>query len=146
MSVFKPLDYIQYIKHDAEIELEKRFGWEKFQHKHHESRFTRFIEDYWLPRKFGVDRRRAHFSSLILTGQLLRHEAIERIKKPEIDEHSSERDFEYIAHKLDLDVNQLKSIFEGENKTSSDYKSKRRLIEFCGKIMCKLGLEKRLYK
>ena len=146
MSVFKPLDYIQYIKHDAEIELEKRFGWEKFQHKHHESRFTRFIEDYWLPRKFGVDRRRAHFSSLILTGQLSRHEAIERIKKPEIDEHSSERDFEYIAHKLDLDVNQLKSIFEGENKTSSDYKSKRRLIEFCGKIMCKLGLEKRLYK
>ena len=146
MSVFKPLDYIQYIKHDAEIELEKRFGWEKFQHKHHESRFTRFIEDYWLPRKFGVDRRRAHFSSLILTGQLSRHEAIERLKKPEIDERSSERDFEYIAHKLDLDVNQLKNIFEGENKTSSDYKSKRRLIEFCGKIMCKLGLEKRLYK
>ena len=146
MTVFKPLDYIPYIKHDAEIELEKRFGWEKFQHKHHESRFTRFLEDYWLPRKFGIDRRRAHLSSLILTEQLSRHEVIERIKKPEIDERSSEREFEYIAHKLDLDVNQLKNIFEGENKTSNDYKSKRRLIDFCGKILCKLGLEKRLYK
>ena len=146
MTVFKPLDYIPYIKHDAEIELEKRFGWEKFQHKHHESRFTRFLEDYWLPRKFGIDRRRAHLSSLILTEQLSRHEVIERIKKPEIDECSSEREFEYIAHKLDLDVNQLKNIFEGENKTSNDYKSKRRLIDFCGKILCKLGLEKRLYK
>jgi len=146
MTVFKPLDYIPYIKQDAEIELEKRFGWEKFQHKHHESRFTRFLEDYWLPRKFGIDRRRAHLSSLILTEQLSRHEVIERIKKPEIDERSSEREFEYIAHKLDLDVNQLKNIFEGENKTSNDYKSKRRLIDFCGKILCKLGLEKRLYK
>ena len=146
MTVFKPLDYIPYIKHDAEIELEKRFGWEKFQHKHHESRFTRFLEDYWLPRKFGIDRRRAHLSSLILTEQLSRHEVIERIKKPEIDERSSEREFEYIAHKLDLDVNQLKNIFEGENKTSNDFKSKRRLIDFCGKILCKLGLEKRLYK
>lgn len=146
MTVFKPLDYIEYIKYDAEIELEKRFGWEKFQHKHHESRFTRFLEDYWLPRKFGIDRRRAHLSSLILTGQLSRHEAIERIKKPEMDEYSSEREFEYISHKLDLEVNQLKNIFEGENKTSSDYKSKRRLIDFCGKILCKLGLEKRLYK
>ena len=146
MRVFKPLDLIPYIKHEAEIELERRFGWEKFQHKHHESRFTRFFEDYWLPRKFGFDRRRAHLSSLILTGQLSRQEALERIKKPELDEHSLECEFEYIAHKLDLDVNQLKIIFRGNNKASSDYRSKRNLVDFSAKIMSMLGLEKRLYK
>jgi N-acetyl sugar amidotransferase len=146
MQVFKPLDFIPYNKFDAELELGERFGWQRFQHKHHESRFTRFLEDYWLPKKFGFDRRRAHFSSLILTGQLSRQEALERITKPELDEHFLEREFEYIAHKLDLDVNQLKIIFHGNNKLSSDYRSKQSLIEFSGKILCMLGLEKRLYK
>lgn len=146
MEVFKPLDYVKYIKQDAEIELEKRFGWEKFQLKHHESRFTRFVEDYWLPKKFGFDRRRAHLSSLILSGQLSRDEALERIKNPEMDPHFTAREFEFIAHKLDLDVDQLKNFFQNTNKTSRDYKNKLGLINFCASIMCKLGLEKRLYK
>ncbi len=146
MQVFKPLDLIPYIKKDAEDLLEKRFGWKRFQHKHHESRFTRFFEDYWLPRKFGYDRRRAHFSSLILTGQMTRREALDRMMKPELDEHFLEREFEYVAHKLDLTAEELKAIFNGENKTSYDYKSKRTLIEIGSKIMSILGLEKRLYK
>lgn len=146
MQVFKPLDLIPYYKKEAEAKLEKLFGWEKFQHKHHESRFTRFFEDYWLPRKFGFDRRRAHFSSLILTKQMERDEALERIKKTELDEHFLNCEFEYVAHKLDLTVNELKDIFNGPNKGSSDYKNKRFLIEIGSKAMTLLGLEKRLYK
>jgi N-acetyl sugar amidotransferase len=146
MQVFKPLDLIPYIKKDAEALLEERFGWKKFQHKHHESRFTRFFEDYWLPRKFGFDRRRAHFSSLILTGQMTRQEALERIVNPELDEHFLEREFEYVAHKLDLTVDELRAIFNCKNKSSYDYKSKRTLIEIGSKMMSLLGLEKRLYK
>ncbi|MDC0309228.1 N-acetyl sugar amidotransferase [bacterium] len=146
MQVFKPLDLIPYIKKDAEALLGTLFGWEKFQHKHHESRFTRFFEDYWLPRKFGFDRRRAHFSSLILTGQMTREEALERITKPELDEHFLRCEFEYVAHKLDLTVDELRAIFLGENRSSYDYKSKRALIEIASKVMSFLGLEKRLYK
>ena len=146
MHVFKPLDLIPYIKKDAEELLDHRFGWKKFQHKHHESRFTRFFEDYWLPRKYGFDRRKAHFSSLILTGQMTRHDALERISKPELEEHFLEREFEYIAHKLDLSVVELRDIFNGNNKSSSDYKSKRSLIEIGSKVMSLLGLEKRLYR
>lgn len=146
MQIFKPLDLIPYIKKDAEILLEQRFGWKKFQHKHHESRFTRFFEDYWLPRKFGFDRRKAHFSSLILTGQMTRKEALERIANPELGEHFLEREFQYVAHKLDLSVDELRVIFNGENKSSYDYKSKRVLIEIGSKVMSFLGLEKRLYK
>jgi N-acetyl sugar amidotransferase len=146
MRVFKPLDLMPYFKKDAEQTLEQKFGWKKFQHKHHESRFTRFFEDYWLPRKFGFDRRRAHFSSLIMTGQMTREEALERIKKPELDEHFLEQEFEYVAHKLDLTINELRDIFNGENRSSYDYKSKRWLIELGSKAMTVLGLEKRLYK
>lgn len=146
MQVFKPLDLIPYIKKDAEVLLEQRFGWKKFQHKHHESRFTRFFEDYWLPRKFGFDRRRAHFSSLILTDQMTRQEALDRIARPELDEHFLECEFEYIAHKLDMTVDELRAIFNGKNKSSYDYKSKRVLIEIGSKAMSLLGLEKRLYK
>jgi N-acetyl sugar amidotransferase len=65
MQVFKPLNLVPYIKKDAERLLNEKYGWEPFQHKHHESRFTRFYEDFWLPRKFGFEKRRAHFLSLI---------------------------------------------------------------------------------
>jgi hypothetical protein len=146
MQVLKPLDFIHYIKKDAEIELEKKFNWERFQHKHHESRFTRFFEDYWLVKKFSFDRRRAHFSSLILTGQMKREEAIERIEKPELDKKFIEHEFEYIAHKLDLTVKELKGIFKERNKDSSNYRSKHLLVNFASKVMRLFSLEKRLYK
>lgn len=146
MKVFKPLNHIPYIKKDAEAFLEQTFGWKKFKHKHHESRFTRFFEDYWLPRKFGFDRRKPHFSSLILTGQMERDEALIRIMKPELDESFLKHEFEYIAHKLNLTVDELNKIFHGENKTSADYRSKLPLINFAAKVMTLMGLEKRLYQ
>lgn len=146
MQIVKPLDMIPYVKKDAEAKLEELFGWKRFQHKHHESRFTRFLEDYWLPRKFGFDRRRAHFSGLIMTGQMTRTDALERIKKPELDEHFLDQEFEYVANKLDLTVTQLREIFAGENKTCDDYRNKQWLIRISGRAMSLLGFERRLYK
>ena len=90
MEIFKPLNLIPYIKLDAEKLLMDKYGWEPFQHKHHESRFTRFYEDYWLPRRFGFEKRRAHFSSLIMTGQMTREQALDRISLPEMDETFSQ--------------------------------------------------------
>lgn len=146
MRVFKPLDFMAYTKLDAEAELSNFCGWEKFQHKHHESRFTRFFEDYWLPKKFGFDRRRAHFSSLILTGQMTRDEALERIKSPELDDDFLKGEFEYVARKLDLTSDELEEIFKGDNKSVKDYKSKSVLVNFGSMVMKVFGLEKRLYK
>ena len=146
MTVVKPLNLVPYIKKDAEAELERLFGWQKFQHKHHESRFTRFYEDYWMPRKFGFHKRRAHFSSLIMTGQMTRDEALERLSKPEMDEHFLRQEFEYVANKLDLTVTELQDIFEGENKTYRDYKNKRWFIGVGANVMRRLGLERRLFR
>lgn len=146
MKVHYPLNHVPYVKKEAEDELERLFGWQRFQHKHHESRFTRFYEDYWMPRKFGYHKRRAHFSSLIMTGQMNRDDALERISRPEMDEHFLQQEFEYVAHKLGLTVPELQAIFEAPNKTFHDYKNKRWIIGLGAKVLSVLGIEKRLFR
>jgi N-acetyl sugar amidotransferase len=146
MEVAKPLNMVPFVKKDAEDELERRFGWKRFQHKHHESRFTRFYEDYWLPRKFGFHKRRAHFSSLIMTGQMTREEALQRISRSEMDEHFLQQEFDFVAHKLGLSVDELRTIFEGEKKTYRNYKNKRWLIGAGTEILRRLGFEKRFFR
>jgi N-acetyl sugar amidotransferase len=146
MKVHHPLNLVPYTKKDAEEELGRRFGWQRFQHKHHESRFTRFYEDYWLPHRFGYQKRRAHFSSLILTGQMTRDEALERISKPEMDEHFLKQEFEYVAHKLDLTVSELQQIFELPVQTYRNYRNKRWMIGIGANLMRTLGLEKRYFR
>lgn len=145
MKVHHPLNLVPYVKKDAEDELGRHFGWQRFQHKHHESRFTRFYEDYWLPRRFGFEKRRAHFSSLIMTGQMTRAEALDRISRPEMDEHFLQQEFEFVAHKLGLTVPELQQLFELPKKTYRDYKNKRWMIGMGATVMRKLGLERRLF-
>ena len=146
MEVIKPLNLLPYIKKEAEKLLEEKLGWKKYQHKHHESRFTRFYEDYWLPNKFGYEKRRAHFSSLILTGQMTREEALGRVSRSEMSEQFLKKEFEYVANKLDLTVQELKEIFNGKNKTYKEYKNKIYLIKIGSRMMTLLGLEKRLFR
>ena len=146
MEVFKPLNLVPYIKEEAEELLHSKFGWEKFLHKHHESRFTRFYEDFWLPRKFGFEKRRAHFSSLIMTKQLTREAALDRISRPELDEQFLMHEFEYVANKLDLTVDELQMIFDGQNKTYRDYNNKKKIIGRGARVMRALGLERRLFR
>lgn len=146
MKVIHPLNFISYEKKKAEKELYNRFGWQPFKHKHHESRFTRFYEDYWLPRRFGFDKRRAHFSSLIMTGQMTRDEALNRISKPEMSEHFFKQEFEYVAHKLDLSKDELQKLFESPKKYYYHYKNKRWLIALGTVLMRWFRLEKRYFR
>ena len=146
IEIVRILNYVPYIKENAMKELTDRFGWQRYPQKHHESRFTRFVECYWLPRKFGYERRKAHLSSLILTNQMTRKEALERIARPEIDEQTMKQDFEYVAKKLDLSVAELQAIFEGENKSYRDYKSNMFLINLGSRLMQFFGLEKRVVR
>lgn len=146
MRVYKPLNYLPFMKSDAERLLAEKYGWEPFKHKHHESRFTRFYEEFWLPRKFGFEKRRAHFSSLILTNQMSRQEALKRIATPELSEEFLQKEFDYVADKLDLTRAELEDIFRGENKTFYEYKNKIKIIKFASRILRKLGVEKRLLR
>ena len=121
----------------------KKFGWEQYSHKHYESRFTKFYEGYWLINKFGYDKRKAHYSSLILTDQMTRDEALKKISKPPYTEEI-EDDFEYVANKLEITVDDLKLFMSNENKTFRDYKSNYNLINFFTKLLRFIKLEKRI--
>jgi N-acetyl sugar amidotransferase len=146
VRVLRPLNYFPYIKEDAMQFLVDRFGWQRYAHKHYESRFTRFYEGYWLPTKFGFDKRRAHFSSLILTNQMTRAEAMEKISKPAYDAETIEQDFEYIATKLDLSVAELRALHDGPNKSYRDYKSRMPLIELGTRVMRAVGIQRAIIR
>lgn len=144
VRVMKPLNCVPFIKEQAMQELVDKYGWQKYAHKHYESRFTRFYEGYWLPTKFGFDKRRAHFSSLILTGQMTRAEALEKIAQRAYDEETLAQDFEYIATKLGLTVQELKTLMDGEKKSYRDYKSNMPIIELGTWVLRMTGVQKAL--
>lgn len=146
MSVVHPLNLVNYVKLDAENELKAKFDWQPFLHKHHESRFTRFYEDYWLPKRFGYEKRRAHFSSLIMTEQMSRDEALKRISKPEMSEQFLLQEFEFVAHKLDLTVDELTAFLNLPKKYYHNYKNKRWLIGLGANVLRILGLERRYFR
>jgi putative aminotransferase len=146
MRIHHPLNLTNYIKNDAEQELHSCYGWKPFQHKHHESRFTRFYEDYWLPRRFGYEKRRAHLSSLVMTDQTTRANAIERLLRPEMDERFLEKEFTYVASKLEISEQELQHIFESEKRTFSDFKNKRNTIKLGARLATHLTGERRNLK
>lgn len=76
------LDYFDYRKDDALATLQKEVGYRPYTYKHYESVFTRFYQGYILPRKFGVDKRKLHLSTLVVTGQLTRERALELMSQP----------------------------------------------------------------
>lgn len=146
MRVVKPLDLIPYTKKGAIETLKKEFGWEPYANKHFESVFTRFYEGYWLIKKFGYDKRKCHFSSLILTGQLKREEAIEMLKQPPYEEKQALEDMEYVAKKLGLTKEEFLNIMSQPNKTYKDYKNTEQMIAFAVKMARLVGMEKRQYR
>jgi len=146
VRVVKPLNYVPYEKEAAIEELVARYGWQRYAHKHYESRFTRFYEGYWLPTKFGFDKRRAHFSSLILTGQMSRADALEKIAQPAYDPEKVAEDFEYIATKLGLGVHELRALHDGPNKSYRDYKNDMTIIELGTKVLRALGIQRAIIR
>lgn len=146
VQVVKPLNCVPFHKEAAMDELVQKFGWQKYAHKHYESRFTRFYEGYWLPSKFGYDKRRAHFSSLILTGQLSRDEALKKIAIPAYDDETLAHDFEYIATKLGLTVAELQELHRGAPKTYRDYSNDMAIIELGTKVLRALGVQRAIIR
>lgn len=141
VQVVKPLNYFPYIKAQAMKELEEVYGWQPYPQKHFESRFTKFYEGYWLPEKFGFDTRKVQYSSLILTNQMTREEAIELLKKPALSEEEVKQDFEYVSQKLGISIDELQSYFDKPNKSYKDYPNQEFIFNFGAKILKLIGVE-----
>jgi N-acetyl sugar amidotransferase len=115
------LNYIDYHKAAAIEELERKVGWRRYDGKHQESVYTRFFQTFLLPRKFGIDKRRAHLSSLIASGQLTRAEALRELEQPPISQAQAEADRVYVAKKLGFDEAEFEKILSTPNKTYREY-------------------------
>lgn len=142
IEVIRPLDYVPYLKAEAMRLLEDKFGWQPYPQKHFESRFTRFYESYWLPKKFGYDTRKVQYSSLVLTKQMTRQEALARLAAPAYDEATIHDDIEYVASKLRITVADLEGYLTAPNRTYRDFKSQKDVYSIGARAMRLLGIER----
>ena len=100
MRTVRPLNYMPYDKQAAIKELERTIGWRSYGRKHGESLFTKLFQNHYLPVKFGFDKRRPHFSSLIVSGQMTREQAVAKLAEPLYDPIELETDIAYFCKKL----------------------------------------------
>ncbi len=140
MKIVKPLNYLPYSKSKAMDILQNELGWRYYGCKHGESRFTNFFQTYFLPVRFGYDKRRAHLSSLILSGQLTREEALEELKLPSYDQNDIGEAKYYVSKKLGISVQQLNEFIEMPVTTYKDYPSNERRLKqasYCVRMLRK---------
>ena len=141
IGVLKPLNYFEYNKKQAEDILSKAYGCKKYRQKHFESRFTRFFEGYWLPKRFGYDTRKPQLSSLIVSGQMERDEAIKILSKPSLSKSQALEDFKYVASKLQISYDELNEYFQLPIRKFYHYSNQKWLYDLGAKTMRILNLE-----
>lgn len=123
------LNYIDYDKKAAKALIQTKLGWRDYGGKHYESIFTRFFQAYFLPVRFKIDKRRAHFSSLVLAGQMSRQEALAEMREPLYHPDSQRSDVEFFKKKMRLSDETFDEIMELPKKTYRDYPSNRFVFE-----------------
>ena len=146
MKRVAPLDMVEYNKDKVKAFLQEKFDWTPYDNKHYEDIFTRFYEGYYLPKKFGYDKRKSYLSNLILTGEITREEALKELKKAPYPEEVAREDMCYIANKLDMTVEEFEDLMKGENKTFKDYRNSYGFIQFGTFVLRILGIEKKQFR
>lgn len=122
IEVVCPLNYMNYIKKDVKETIINELGWRDYGGKHYESVFTRFYQGYILPVKFGIDKRKGHFSNLIFSGQLTKEEAIEELKKPIYDPEQLLVDYEFVLKKFNLDRKEFEEMMKLPRREHTEFK------------------------
>lgn len=120
MRTLRPLNYMDYNKENALEEL-KKIGYKPYANKHGESIFTKFFQNYYLPKKFNYDKRIPHLSSLILSNQMTRDKAIELVSKNPYNDQELSDDIEYIIKKLQISKDEFDSIMNCKKSYYEDF-------------------------
>jgi N-acetyl sugar amidotransferase len=122
------LDYFDYRKTVALQSLQGRFGYKPYPFKHYESVFTRFYQGFILPTKFGIDKRRLHFSTLIMNGEMTRKEAMEALEGiPYESEKLLRSDTAYFLKKMGWTREKLDEYLARPGKPHNSYPSEKPL-------------------
>ncbi len=131
MEKFSPLNFLVYNKSEAKAVITNELGWRDYGVKHGESRFTRYFQSYYLPQRFGFDKRRAHLSSLVLAGELSRQQALieisEKVYKTPREIHE---DVEYVAKKLGLEELELKNLMLDDTEGYKNYPNAENIMKW----------------
>ncbi|MDB3964674.1 N-acetyl sugar amidotransferase [Amylibacter sp.] len=123
MKTIRPLNYMPYDKSQALEELKRKTDYKEYERKHGESLFTKFFQNYWLPTKFGYDKRKPHLSSLIVSGQITRKRALLELEKPLYDENELKNDKRYIAKKLGISDIEFEALLNMPKHDYSEFKN-----------------------
>ncbi|MDZ4787079.1 MAG: N-acetyl sugar amidotransferase [bacterium] len=139
------LNYIEYDKEKAIEELKSELNWRPYGGKHHESVYTRFFQSYILPRKFNIDKRKAHLSNLIhsQSGDMTRERALQELKKDPCDAGLLSQDLSFVVKKMDLTEVQFEEMMQAPLKCFRDYKTNYNLVRKLKKLqhfMRKVGI------
>jgi hypothetical protein len=129
------LNHVEYNKAEAMKLLQDRLGWIYYGGKHYESIYTRFYQAYVLPRKFDIDKRKAHYSTLICSGQMTRAQALDAMKEPVYPEPALIADRDYSIKKLGLTPAQFDQIMAAPRRTFRDYRTSHRVFEMAKKLV-----------
>ena len=116
------INYIPFDKQEAMEVIQEKLGWQNYGGKHYESIYTRFYQAYILPKKFKIDKRKAHLTCLIAsTGEITREEALEILEQPTADEKLLQDDKEYLLKKFGISSDEFEAIMNAPIKTIYDY-------------------------
>ncbi len=138
----RPLNYIDYNRDRAIQELKVFCGFTYYEAKHLENTLTKVIQLYWFYNKFKIDKRKSHLSSMIVSGQITREEALQELEKPPYDKESMNRDIKMVLKKLNIDKNTFDKIIAKPGKKSSDYKTDK-LFAWTNNIISKIVKDKK---
>lgn len=115
------LNYFPYWQSEVKKRITEELEWRDYGGKHYESVFTRFYQGYILPIKFNIDKRKAHLSNLICSGQITREEALAEIKRPAYSEALQKNDWEFVLKKLGLSSREFEAIMKLPVKRHNEY-------------------------
>ena len=124
------LNYVDYDRDIAIKEMEEKMDWKYYGGKHYESTFTKFYQGYVLPKKFGIDKRKPHLSSMICSGQISREEALALLEQPIYPPDQVDQDKEYVAKKFNLSVAEFDAIMEKAPVSHLAYPNNNALINY----------------
>jgi N-acetyl sugar amidotransferase len=128
------LDYIEYNRAEAKDILINKLDWKDYGGKHYESFFTKFFQAYILPTKFNLDKRRPHLSTLILSGQITRAEALKQLALPLYTKEQLDEDIAFFIKKLGLTQKEYGEIMSSAPKKHTDYATADRFFEIAKPI------------
>ena len=121
MRVARPLDLINYKKGEAMKVLQDSFDWKYYGGKHYESRFTKFFQGWYLPFKWGYDKRLAHLSSLVASNEITRDQALNEFTMGTLPTSDIESDKDYMARKLGISDDEFRLLMSVPNQDHLDY-------------------------